>query len=104
MTLAPSLSSLKSLKVLVMPAVNAQLKDTTREKAIITQWSKSMPCLRAVLMPSKKFFICTKACSECCERLKEREMIVGHSRGVMLCPHANRALSKLWISHDSVED
>jgi hypothetical protein len=87
-----------------MPAVHVELKDANVERSIITHWAKEMPCLRAVLMPSKRFFICTKACGECCERLRTHEMAVGYVRGARLCPHDNRELFGFWIAHDSVDD
>src|ERR1700742_2426815 len=100
--LAPSLSLFKFLKVLVMPAVNTRLRNTTTERSIITQWAKNMPSLKAVLMPSKRFFICTSACQKCCDRVLVEE-IVGTSGDVRLCPHEDKDMLRLWIAHENID-
>jgi hypothetical protein len=63
-----------------------------------------MPSLRAVLMPSKRFFICTRACEECCEKIVQMEKFLAIARGVKLCVHEDRELLRLWIAHESVDD
>jgi len=102
-SLGPSLSKLRYLKVLVIPAIKTRIKDITTEREIIDSWAKNLPLLKAVLMPSKRFFISTQACEECSERILEEEKQTEQSP-LRLCAHEKREMARFWIAHDSLDD